>query len=47
MEDLIRPEMFKTRILRWADEEIAPGSLPKAGKNILKAIVYRWQLGAQ
>lgn len=45
MEELIRPETLKTRILRWAEEEIALGKLPKPSKIILEAILYRGELG--
>ncbi len=41
MEQLIKPDRLRTRILLWADEEIALGKLPKPTKNILEPILYR------
>ncbi|MEA1890320.1 MAG: Fic family protein [Pseudomonadota bacterium] len=41
MEQLIKPDQLRTRILLWADEEIAFGKLPKPTKSILEPILYR------
>ena len=44
MEDLIKPDLLRTRIMRWADEEIALGKLPRPAKSILETILYRGTL---
>ncbi len=44
MEKLVRPDQLRTRILLWADEEIAFGHLPKDAKKILQALLYRGSL---
>ncbi len=41
MEQLIKPDQLRTRILLWADEEIALGNLPRPTKSILEPILYR------
>ena len=44
MEELVRPERLRGRILRWADEEAGNGGLPKKAGRILEAILYRGEL---
>jgi len=44
MQQLIKPDQLRTRILLWADEEIALGNLPKAAKNILKHLLFEGSL---
>ncbi|GBE07444.1 fic/DOC family protein [bacterium BMS3Abin11] len=44
MEQLIKPDQLRTRILLWVDEEIALGKLPKPTKSILEPILYRGML---
>jgi len=44
MEQLIKPDQLKTRILLWADEEITLGNLPKPAKNILKHLLFEGSL---
>lgn len=44
MEDLVQPEKLRTRIKRWADEEVATDSLPKQAGTVLDAILFRGEL---
>lgn len=44
MEKLVRPNLLRTRILQWADEEIRLGDLPPNAGNVLDAILYRGEL---
>lgn len=44
MEKLIKPELLRTRILRWAEEEIDLGNLPKTSIPVLKALLYEGSL---
>lgn len=44
MEELIKPDLLRIRILRWADEESDLGTLPKSCKLILEALLYQGTL---
>jgi Fic family protein len=44
MEDLVRPERLRTRIMMWSEEEIRLGHLPPRSGNILEAVLYRGEL---
>jgi len=44
MEGLMQPDRFRHRLLAWASEEIAMGSLPPKSERILEALLYRGQL---
>jgi len=44
MEGLMQPDRLRTRILLWAEEEIAMGQLPARSGRILEAILYRGDL---
>ncbi len=44
METLMRPDLLKVRILKWAEEEIQIGNLPKKSSRILDFILYRGEI---
>ncbi|GBE48117.1 fic/DOC family protein [bacterium BMS3Bbin12] len=44
MEDLVRPDRLRTRILLWAEEETRLGKLPSKAGNILEAVLYRGEI---
>jgi hypothetical protein len=44
MEGLLEPARLRIRVTRWAQEEIAAGTLPPRSIAILDAILYRGQL---
>jgi Fic family protein len=44
MEKLMQPDLFRTRILLWAREEIQLGKLPPQSIQILEAILYRGEI---
>ena len=44
MEDLVRPDRLRARILLWVEEEVRLGALPAKAGNILEAILYRGEL---
>lgn len=44
MEGLIRPDLLRTRILLWAEEEIKMGKLPSKATPVLEALLYRGEL---
>ena len=44
MEDLMRPEALRTRILIWAEEETRMGHLPQHAGRLLEAMLYRGEL---
>ncbi len=44
MEGLMQPDLLRTRILLWAQEEVQLGRLPPQSLQILEAILYRGQL---
>jgi len=44
MEALMQPDLLRTRILTWADEEIRLNKLPPKANNILEALLYRGEL---
>lgn len=41
MESLMHPERLKERILGWAAERIAHGTLPSRSSRLLEAVIYR------
>jgi len=44
MENLMQPDLLRTRILLWAREEIALENLPQQSAQILEAILYRGEM---
>ena len=44
MEELVQPDRFRDRILRWVEEEIGADALPHKSDRILEAILYRGEL---
>jgi Fic family protein len=44
MENLLQPDLLRTRILLWAEEEIRRGKLPPRAGAILEALLYRGEL---
>jgi Fic family protein len=44
MEELVRPDRLRDRILIWTEEEIRAGDLPKTSDSILEAVLYRGEL---
>lgn len=44
MESLVQPDLLRKRVLTWADEESSLNSLPKKGRVILEALLYRGEL---
>jgi len=44
MENLMRPDTLKSRIITWVKEEIEKGGLPNHSEKILEAILYRGEL---
>lgn len=44
MEELMKPEKLRNRILIWAEEQIREGSLPPKSDSILKAILYQGEI---
>ncbi len=44
MENLVKPDRLRTRILMWAEEEIRLGELPLKSGSILEAVLYRGEL---
>lgn len=44
MEELVQPDRLRDRILRWAEEEVHAGALPKKAGRILEAILFRGEL---
>ena len=44
MEKLMEPNLLRTRILSWANEEIQMGNLPQHSMRILEAILYRGEI---
>jgi transcription initiation factor IIE alpha subunit len=44
MESLVQPDLLRTRILLWAEEEIRRGKLPPKAGAILEALLYRGEL---
>jgi Fic family protein len=44
MEELMRPESLRTRILLWTEEEIRLDRLPPKSGTILEAVLYRGEL---
>jgi len=44
IEGLMQPELLRTRILTWADEEVRLNKLPQKANNILEALLYRGEV---
>jgi hypothetical protein len=44
MEALVQPDLLRTRILMWTEEEIRLGHLPPRSGSILEAVLYRGEL---
>ncbi len=44
MENLVRPDKLRKRILMWADEEARISGLPAKAGAVLEAILYRGEL---
>jgi hypothetical protein len=44
MEELVRPDRFRNRILLWVDDEVKLGGLPPKAGAILEAVLYRGEL---
>ncbi len=44
MENLVRPQNLRDRILIWAEEEIRAGRLPQKSNIVLEALLYRGEL---
>jgi Fic family protein len=44
MEGLVQPDRLRARVLVWANEEVALGSLPAQATRILEAILHRGEL---
>jgi Fic family protein len=44
MESLVQPDRLRARVLVWANEEIALGTLPSQTGRILEAILHRGEL---
>jgi hypothetical protein len=44
MEGLVQPDRLRARVLVWANEEIALGTLPPQATRILEAILHRGEL---
>ncbi len=44
METLMQPDRLRHRLLSWASEEVAMGTLPLKSERILEALLYRGQL---
>ena len=44
MEELVQPDLLRTRILMWAEEETRLGKLPSRAGNILEAVLYRGEI---
>lgn len=44
MENLMRPDQLRSRILLWANEEIHMGKLPPKSSALLEALLYRGEI---
>ncbi len=44
MESLMQPDVLRTRVLLWAEEEVRMGLLPGRASTILEAILFRGSL---
>ncbi|WP_085463153.1 Fic family protein [Mesorhizobium australicum] len=44
MENLMRPDRLRDRILIWAEEQIRAGTLPSKSDIVLKAVLYQGEL---
>jgi Fic family protein len=44
MEKLMQPDVLRTRILSWAEDESRVGALPARAGQILEAVLYRGEL---
>ncbi|CTQ55603.1 mobile mystery protein B [Roseibium album] len=45
MEGLMKPDRLRDRIMIWAEEEIRAGTLPAKSDVVLKAVLFRGELG--
>ncbi len=44
MEDLMRPERLRDRIMIWAEEEMRAGALPAKSDTVLRAVLFQGEL---
>ncbi len=44
MEGLMQPELLRSRILAWADEQVRINKLPSKANKLLEALLYRGEL---
>lgn len=44
METLVEPDRLRTRVMLWANEEIALGTLPAQAARVLEAVLHRGEL---
>ena len=44
MESLVKPDLLRTRIGMWAEEEPRLGRLPPKARDVLEAVLYRGEL---
>jgi Fic family protein len=44
MGELVQPDMLRTRILLWAEEEISLDKLPAKAGTVIEAVLYRGEL---
>ena len=44
MEQLVRPDRLRDRILLWAEEEVRAGTLPAKSGQVLEAVLFRGEL---
>ena len=44
MEELVQPDLLRTRILLWAEEEIRLDKLPAKAGTVIEAVLYRGEL---
>lgn len=44
MEELVRPDRLRDRIMMWTEEEVRAGALPKKSGAVLEAVLYRGEL---
>jgi hypothetical protein len=44
MEELVQPDLLRTRILLWAEEETRLAKLPTKAGAVIEAVLYRGEL---
>ena len=44
MEELVRPDLLRGRILAWVEEEVRAGILPPKSGTVMEAVLYRGKL---